>query len=119
MMISDNDLSQSKEGAVPDGTVIGEVQLILAEKRTSLAMLRTGIAVLVLPMSVMSFLVATSTHYEIGDVWQLLVPLLALCLAMVVLAAYLIVRSVLKLRNEDRLVNDIKRKHSRIAEFID
>lgn len=118
-MTSYDDLPASREEAVPDGTAISEVQLILAEKRTSLAMLRTGIAVLVLPMSVMSFLVATSTHYEIGDVWHILVPLLALCLGMVALAAYLILRAVLKLRNEDRLIKDIKRKHSRLAEFID
>ena len=30
--------------------VIGEVQLLLAEKRTSLAVMRTGIAVLALPL---------------------------------------------------------------------
>jgi uncharacterized membrane protein YidH (DUF202 family) len=118
-MIADEDQGSPNEDTVPDGTIIGEIQLVLAEKRTSLAMLRTGIAVLVVPLSVMSFLVATSSHYEIRDVWQILVPLLALCLGMVVLAGYLIARSVLKLRNEDRLIKDIKRKHSRIAEFID
>jgi hypothetical protein len=118
-MIADKDHGPPDEDMVPDGTIIGEIQLVLAEKRTSLAMLRTGIAVLVLPLSVMSFLVVTSKIYVIGHVWQILAPLLALCLAMVVLAGYLIVRSVLKLRNEDRLIKDIKRKHSRIAEFID
>ncbi len=35
-----------------DSIAISEVQLLLAEKRTSLAVMRTGIAVLALPLSV-------------------------------------------------------------------
>ena len=37
---------------------INEVQLLLAQERTSLAVMRTGIAVLALPLSVMSVLIA-------------------------------------------------------------
>jgi hypothetical protein len=37
----------------PPGILLNEVQLILAEKRTSLASLRTGIAVLAIPLSIM------------------------------------------------------------------
>ena len=46
------------------GILINEIQLILAEKRTSLAAMRTGIAVFVLPLSVLSVLVATSKYYD-------------------------------------------------------
>ena len=49
----------TKEQPVKDSVVIAEVQLLLAEKRTSLSVLRTGITVLILPLSVMSFLIAT------------------------------------------------------------
>lgn len=38
--------------------------LILAEKSTSLAVLRTGIAVLVSPLSVASLLIVTSKYYN-------------------------------------------------------
>jgi uncharacterized membrane protein YidH (DUF202 family) len=102
-----------------DGTIIAEIQLLLAEKRTSLAVLRTGIAMLVLPLSVMSLLVATSRYYEIAEVWHILVPLLVISLALVILAAYLISRSIAKFIRQDRLIREIKKKHSRIAEFID
>lgn len=44
-----------------------DLQVILAEKRTALATLRNGIAVMVLPMTVISFLVATSRLYDILD----------------------------------------------------
>ena len=68
-----------------DSIAINEVQLILAEKRTSLAMMRTGIAVLVLPLSVMSVLIATSKYYNVLHVLYLLIPLGVLNLALVAL----------------------------------
>jgi uncharacterized membrane protein YkgB len=102
-----------------EGVIIGEVQLILAEKRTSLAVMRTGIAVLVLPLSALGFLIATSEYYDIIHVWYLLLPLLLFCTVLLVLGAYLIIRSVLKIRHQDRLIEEVKRKHSQVADFLD
>jgi hypothetical protein len=42
-----------------DDVIFGEIQVLLAEKRTALASLRTGIAVFALPLSVLSALIAT------------------------------------------------------------
>jgi uncharacterized membrane protein YkgB len=102
-----------------EAVIINEVQLILAEKRTSLAALRTGIAVFALPLTVMSVLIATSKYYDIIQVMHLLVPLLSICGALSLLGTYLIVRSIIRLHRQDKLIADIKRKHSTIAEFID
>ena len=102
-----------------EGIIINEVQLILAEKRTSLSALRTGIAVFVLPLSVLSVLIATSRYYDILHVVHLLAPLLILCVALVILGTYLVVRSIIRIRHQDRHILEIKRKHSKIAEFID
>ena len=108
-----------EEGEVSDATIIAEIQLLLAEKRTSLAVLRTGITMAILPLSVMSLLIATSRYYEMSKVWHILVPLLVICLVLLIVAAYLISRSIAKFMREDRLIMEIKKKHSRIAEFID
>jgi hypothetical protein len=48
----------------PDTVIFGEIQVLLAEKRTALASLRTGIAVFALPFSVLSVLIATSRYYS-------------------------------------------------------
>ena len=102
-----------------DSIVINEVQLILAEKRTSLAVMRTGIAVLALPLSVASVLIATSKYYDVLRVLHFLVPLGALNLVLIILGIYLITRSIIRMRHYDRFINEIKRKHSIIAEFIE
>ena len=102
-----------------DNIIINEIQLLLAEKRTSLATLRTGITVLVLPLSVLSLLIATSKYYNILHVMHLLLPLLSLCAGLIALGAYLIIRAIIRIRHQDRHILEIKRKHSRIAEFMD
>ncbi|MEJ2219487.1 MAG: DUF202 domain-containing protein [Desulfobacterales bacterium] len=99
--------------------IINEVQLLLAEKRTSLAAMRTGIAVIALPTSVISFLIATSKYYDSVHVMHLLVPLLIFCAAFVLLGSYLIIRSIMRIQHYDRHIFEIKRKYSTITEFIE
>lgn len=102
-----------------DSTIINEVQLLLAEKRTSLAAIRTGIAVLALPLSIFSVLIATSKFYDVLHVMSLLVPLGIFNLAMLVFGVYLILHALLRLRRYDRLIQKIKQQHSVICEFIE
>jgi uncharacterized membrane protein YidH (DUF202 family) len=103
----------------PPGIIINEVQLILAEKRTSLASLRTGLAVFAIPLSIMSVLVATSRYYDVIEVLHLFTAVMAINVFLLALGGYLIIRSIIKLRREDRMIRAIKRKHSAIAELID
>lgn len=109
---------QSKSDCL-DGPILNEVQVLLAEKRTALSVLRTGIAVFVLPLSVVSTLIATSKLYDSVEVIHLLVPLLVLCAVLVVLAIFLIIKSLIHLHRYDRIIQDLKRQHSRLAGLID
>ena len=100
----------------PDSIAINEVQLVLAEKRTSLAVMRTGIAVLILPLSV---LIATSKNYDFVHVLHLMVPLLILSSLLAIFGIYLILRSIIRMYRYDKIILRIKQKHSALAEFID
>lgn len=101
-----------------EGIAINEVQLILAEKRTSLAVMRTGIAVLALPMSVVSVLIATSKYYDVLHVLNLLVPLLFINLVLVVFGIYLIAQSAIRILHYDHLISEIKKTRSSIKPFL-
>jgi uncharacterized membrane protein YidH (DUF202 family) len=105
--------------AIPEGIIINEVQLILAEKRTSLSTMRTGITVFVLPLSVLSVLIATSKYYDVFQVMHLILPLLIICAALVVLGSYLIIRSIIRIRHQENLILQLKRKHMWISKYID
>jgi uncharacterized membrane protein YidH (DUF202 family) len=96
-----------------------EIQLLLAEKRTSLSTMRTGIAVFAFPLSVLSVLIATSKSYDVRQVLFWLVPLVLINLGLVALGIYLITHAVHRIRHYDRLIDKLKRQHSRLAEYLD
>ena len=109
----------TNEGDTSTVVAIQQAQLILAEKRTSLATLRTGIAVFLLPLSVLSVLVATSRYYNVLEVMHLLVPLAILSGGLAILGVYLISRAVVKIRKFDRMLHGISSKNERVAELLE
>jgi uncharacterized membrane protein YidH (DUF202 family) len=102
-----------------DNVIFGEIQVLLAEKRTALASLRTGIAVFALPLSVLSVLIATSRYYNMGSVMPLLVPLLLLNLGLVVLGSWLIYRSIHRIHHYELRIRELSEKYRSIAQFIE
>ena len=111
-------MSQEDQMESPN-IIINEVQLILAEKRTSLAAMRTGIAVFALPLTVLSVLIATSKYYDFLHVFYLLVPLLGMSAGLVFLGAYLVIRSIYRIHRYDQLMHDLKQKNSCISDFVE
>jgi hypothetical protein len=55
---------ETNELPTRDNVIFGEIQVLLADKRTALASLRTGTPFSALPLSVLSVLIATS-----GLIW--------------------------------------------------
>jgi uncharacterized membrane protein YidH (DUF202 family) len=102
-----------------DSVIFGEIQVILAEKRTALASLRTGIAVFALPFSVLSVLIATSRYYSFDKVMPLLVPLLGLNFGLVVLGFWLIYRSIRRIHHYEHRIRELCEKYRGIGEFIE
>ena len=102
-----------------DELIFGEIQVLLAEKRTALSSLRTGIAIFALPLSVLSVLIATSRYYSIGKVMPLLVPLLLLNFGLVTLGSWLIYRSIHRIHHYERRIRELTQKYQSIAEFIE
>ena len=96
-----------------------EVQLVLAEKRTALSTIRTGIAVTALPLSIVGLLIATSKWYDAGTAAHLLVPLMAACLLLFGVGFYLMVRAMIRLRHYDDILRRLRQRHPRIAELLE
>jgi len=103
----------------PDNAIFGEIQVLLAEKRTALASLRTGIALFALPLSVLSALIATSRYYSMEKVMPLLLPLILLNLGLVALGSWLVFRSIHRIRHFEHRVRELSEKYRSIAQFIE
>ncbi|MBF0117829.1 MAG: hypothetical protein HQK79_03280 [Desulfobacterales bacterium] len=98
--------------------VINEIQLILAEKRTSLAILRTGLGVFALPLSIFSFLLVTSKYYEIAKVIHFFIPILIINIFLVSLGGYLIIRAMIRIHHYDKLIKEHKSKYNLLSDIL-
>src|SRR5258705_12803548 len=110
---------ETNELPTRDSVIFGEIQVLLAEKRTALAALRTGIAVFALPLSVLSALIATSRFYSMEKVMPLLAPLLLLNLGLVVLGCWLVLRSIRRLHHYEARIKELSENYRSIAQFIE
>ena len=79
--------------------IMSEVQLLLAEKRTAYALLRTGVTVSLVPLSLWTVLLATSKLYNVFDVMWLLIPVMAIAVALFALGVWLIWHALQHLRH--------------------
>jgi len=82
-----------------DAITLNEVQLVLAEKRTALSTMRTGIAIFAFPLSVLSVLIATSPILP-GQRGHALAGARCSCsiAGLVILGVYLIVIAIRRIR---------------------
>jgi hypothetical protein len=106
---------ETNESPQLDALLLGEIQVLLSEKRTALSSMRTGIAVFALPLSVLRVLIATSRYYSIGKV----MPLLLLNLGLVVLGTWLVFHSIGRHHHCDRLIRELTQKYRSLAEVVD
>lgn len=102
-----------------DRIYISEAQLLLAEKRTSLASLRAGIAIFALPLGIVSFLIVTSRFYDPVNVFILFVPVITISLLLAIIGSYMIIRAIIKIQHYDQMMNELKEGHSILSNFLD
>ena len=92
--------------------IINEAQFLLAQKRTQLAAVRTGLAMLAVPMSIITFLVATSRFYHFQTNLGYLIPLLVICAGLMGLGAYLVMRGLVRLHNTESALFRLRQQSS-------
>jgi uncharacterized membrane protein YidH (DUF202 family) len=102
-----------------DNKLMAAAQLIFAEKRTALALMRTGISVLALPLGVTSVLIATSKLYKASDILHLIIPVMVINVVLVLFGSYLVIRSIKKIRHEERMISHLKKNHPDLVPYFD
>lgn len=88
-------------------TSLALIRTLDAEKRTHLAELRTGIGILTIPMSLLTILIATSNYYSVDTVLSFIVGLALGIIALSTIGAYLVIRSLQKIKATEKLRDSI------------
>jgi len=109
---------RKKEIKLDHSLIMSEVQLLLAEKRTAFALLRTGVTVALVPLSVWTLLVATSRLYNVFDVMWLLAPMMVAAAALFGLGIYLIYAALKRVRHTDVTLLALRRSDTLLEDLL-
>ncbi len=101
-----------------DDSAIALMQLVLAEKRTSLSVLRSGVALMSLPMSIVTLLIATSKLYDLYHNLHFVIPLLVLNSFLAVIGISLIIRAWNRIKRQDKMIEAIKKHAPHLSKLI-
>jgi len=99
--------------------IYNAISVLLAEKRTSLAVLRTAIAIFTLPISVFTVLIATSRYYDVSEVIHFIIPLITICVILVFLGTYFVYRSFKKIKRIDHTIRETKMKEEHLRDILE
>lgn len=116
--VKETSTSEKKAIAIDQKLLMSEVQLLLAEKRTSFALLRTGVTVSLIPVSIWTVLVTTSRLWNPFDVMWLLAPVMIVAVALFGLGNYLVVHALIHLRHCDRTLAGLRRTDTLLEELL-
>jgi predicted transporter len=110
--------ARKRVGADLQELIIEELKFLLAEIRTSMASLRTGLMLLVLPLLLVSTIIVTSKHHNLLSVIRHPVAI-ALYSVMVLSGAYLVIKAFLKIRVYNHQIVKIQKKYGAMASLPD
>ncbi len=102
-----------------DQLVSNAIQVLLSEKRTSLAMMRTGIAIIALPLAITSALIATSSLYEIDRVSHMLASVMIVNALLLVLGVTMVASAYHNIAKYARLLHQLKKDHPSMSRYLD
>lgn len=110
-------LEEKKKLRLDQKLLMSEVQLLLAEKRTNYALLRTGVTVSLIPVSLWTVLISTSRLWNVFDVLWLLVPVMIIASALFLLGTWIILHALSHLRHVEHTIDGI-RKNDTLLETL-
>jgi putative Mn2+ efflux pump MntP len=87
-----------------------EISLLNCRKKTSLAVFRTAYAMITLPLSVFTILIATSGYYVAIELLHFIVPTIIICSLLLIIGVYLIFRSFYKIKKFEKYIKKLEEK---------
>lgn len=111
-------MAREKRGKRPETLLLSEVQVLLAEKRTYYSILRTGLAIITVPLSIIIFLIAAKDFHNLFQSFWLSLIIVGCLLAISIAGVYLVVKSSRKVKKIDRMILGIEKEDDRVDNLV-
>ena len=110
-------MNTSEKGSL-DQPIIDEIRLLLDEKRTSISVMSIGIFIVLAQLLINSILIATSQFYEMMEVLHIIIPFYIIDILLVILAGYLVIHSLIRIRRFNQLILQLKKERGVLTNSI-
>ena len=102
----------------PEQLLLNEIQVLLAEKRTYFALLRTGLAVALAPLSFLVFLIATANWHNLFRSISIGSTTIIILILVSTIGVYIFYTSDRKIKKLNAMIDSIKSQNKRLAEIV-
>lgn len=99
--------------------LIGEIELLLAEKRTFFSLMRTGAAVFALPLSVFAFLWATLSSTSFVTNPYFIIPVGGLLILVSLIGVHLMKEGATRLKAVNAKIINVKSGNTRLNTLVE
>ncbi len=110
--------SKPKKEHPPEQLLLNEVQVLLAEKRTYYALLRSALAIFTLPLTIIVFLIGTDNFHGLFLKPWLSITVMVVLLLISFAGISMVLRANEKIKMIHKLIGIIKSENKRIAEIV-
>lgn len=107
-----------KQKHTSEQLLLNEIQVLLAEKRTYYALLRSSVALVTLPLTVIVFLVSTNEYHGLFNFVWLMVLVVGVLVLISIIGISFFARAENRIKSIDKMIVTIKTENKRIAEII-
>ena len=111
-------VAEKKALRIDQKLLMTEVQLLLAEKRTSYALLRTGVTVSLIPVSIWTLLISTSRMWNVFDVLWLFVPVMIVATVLCLLGTWLVLHALAHLQHIERTLEGLRKSDTLLEDLM-
>lgn len=98
--------------------LLNEIQVLLAEKRTFYALLRSAIAIFTLPLTIIAFLLATAKYHGIFEKPWLSIVLVGVLILISLLGLSMILRANRHLKKVHNMIEKRRSENTRLSEIV-
>ena|SRR3989344_7686050 len=98
--------------------LLAEAQVLLAEKRTYFSILRTGLAVITVPPTIILFLLATTPYHHIFDQVVTGVLVVGGLLLISGVGLYITINAQRKINRLDKMISRLEEQNQHIKDII-
>lgn len=111
-------MTQKKHHKPTEAVLLNEIELLLAEKRTYYSVLRTGFAIITVPLTVIIFLLATKDYHRLfSNKWSAIIVVVTL-IVIVCIGIVLCVVGSNKIKKVDKAIHRVEKEDKRIENVI-